>query len=251
MLFDLRGRRKRFIQVIYAILAVLFAITFVGFGIGSDASGGIFDALGLGGGNGSSSAETGFERQIEQAEAKLETDPKNTEALYNLARAYALDGKARVGVGDDGLPEINEEARQSFELAAAAWQDYLESDPKAPDPNLAILLVRNVYVNLGDAKGAAEAQEVYAEANPSSTTYGELAQYRYFGGDFKGGDEAAELALAKASGSTKTSLERQLEQIEKQAREFTKALKAQAKSGQQPNPVENPFGSLGGSGIAP
>lgn len=246
MLFDIRGRRRRVIQVVYAILALLFAITFVGFGIGSDASGGIFDALGLGSGDGSGSAETGFERQIEQAEAKLEANPKDAGALAALARAYALDGKARI----EGN-ELTEDARQSFELAAAAWQDYLKTDPANPDPNLAILLVRNVYVNLGDAKGAARAQVVYAEANPSPSSYGELAQYRYLAGDFDGGDEAADLALSEASGSTKTTLKQQLEQIEKQARQLIKAQKSQAGKGSGPNPIEDPFGSLGGSGITP
>jgi tetratricopeptide (TPR) repeat protein len=251
MLFDLRGRRRRVIQVVYAFLALAFAITFVGFGIGSDASGGIFDALGLGSGNGSGSAETGFERQIEQAEARLERDPRNAGALSDLARAYALDGKARIeSVSETGVPEINEEARQSFELAAAAWEDYLKTDPPNPDPNLAIILVRNVFVNLGDVDGAARAQEVYAEANPSSTTYAELAQYRYLAGEFEAGDEATELALDEASGSAKTTLEDQLAQIEKQARRFVKAQK-NVPQGSQPNPVENPFGSLGGSGITP
>ncbi len=35
MLFDLRGKRRRLVQVVYATLAALFLIGFVGFSIGS------------------------------------------------------------------------------------------------------------------------------------------------------------------------------------------------------------------------
>ena len=40
MLFDLKGKRKRFVQVTYVVLAVLFAVGLIGFGIGGGVSGG-------------------------------------------------------------------------------------------------------------------------------------------------------------------------------------------------------------------
>ena len=50
MLFDLKtGKRRRVVQVVFGFLAFIFFISFVGFGIGSDVSGGLFDAIGLGG----------------------------------------------------------------------------------------------------------------------------------------------------------------------------------------------------------
>jgi hypothetical protein len=50
MIFDLKsGKRRRVVQVVFGFLAFIFFISFVGFGIGSDVSGGIFDAIGLGG----------------------------------------------------------------------------------------------------------------------------------------------------------------------------------------------------------
>ena len=66
MLFELGGKRKRLIQVIYVCLALLMFVGLVGLGIGSNVSGGIFDALGIGGGNTSSSPQ--YDAQIERAE---------------------------------------------------------------------------------------------------------------------------------------------------------------------------------------
>ena len=49
---EFAGKRKRFLQIIFGLLALVFTISFVGFGIGSDAGGGLFDAVGIGGGQG-------------------------------------------------------------------------------------------------------------------------------------------------------------------------------------------------------
>lgn len=246
MLFDLSGRRKRFIQVIYAILALLFGITFVGFGIGSDAAGGIFDAIGFGNNNNSSSNPQ-FERQLEDAEAKLEADPEDRQAMLEIVRLHFLDGQTQVSADPEtGIPDVGEEARSQFEAGVAAWQDYLATKPKEPDPGIAALVVR-AYVLLEDAGGAAEAQSLVAEETPSSGTYGNLAFYHYADGNVRLGDQAAEEALKLASGSTKKSLARQLKQLAKQAKEFRKAQRDLPKELRE-NPLENPFGGLGSEG---
>src|SRR5688500_7531688 len=85
MLFDLKGRRKRFIQVSYVVLAVLFAVGLVGFGIGGATSGGLFDAIGGGGGSGSGSDT--FEKQVERLERSTRAQPTNEKAWVQLARA--------------------------------------------------------------------------------------------------------------------------------------------------------------------
>jgi hypothetical protein len=52
MLFDVKGKRKRMIQVVYVILAILFGGSLVLFGTGSGVQGGLLDAFtGGGGGN--------------------------------------------------------------------------------------------------------------------------------------------------------------------------------------------------------
>ena len=68
------------VQVVFGFLAFIFFISFVGFGIGSDVSGGIFDAIGLGGGDSASTPE--YEQQIEDANETLD-GPDNERALLD------------------------------------------------------------------------------------------------------------------------------------------------------------------------
>src|SRR4029450_9629076 len=105
MLFDLRGKRRRLVQVVYAVLAVLFFVSFIGFGIGSDATGGVFDALGIGGSNTSSSSSSAqFDDQIESAEQKLQQDPKDEKALAQLASIHLQAGQSAPANGRGDPP---------------------------------------------------------------------------------------------------------------------------------------------------
>ena len=58
MLFDVRGGRRRVIQVIYLSLAILMGGGLVLFGIGGNVSGGLFDAIGGSNGGGGSTDKT-------------------------------------------------------------------------------------------------------------------------------------------------------------------------------------------------
>src|SRR3954454_24210695 len=100
MIFDLKsGKRRRVVQVVFGILAFIFFISFVGFGVGSgNGVGGIFDALGIGGGSSSSSPQ--FQSDIDDANKTLETDPNNQEALLSLARNHYLSA-TQSGVSTD------------------------------------------------------------------------------------------------------------------------------------------------------
>ena len=100
MLFELGGKRKRLIQVIYVCLALLMFVGLVGLGIGSNVSGGIFDALGIGGGSTSSSPQ--YDAQIERAENTLQANPKDEKALLALARTHFLAGQAATETDDTG-----------------------------------------------------------------------------------------------------------------------------------------------------
>src|SRR3954471_2813207 len=84
MLFDLRGKRRRAVQVTYLSLAILMGGGLVFFGIGGSVSGGLLDAF-----KGSSTSSNSIvQKQIDENEAKLETDPKNAAALKDLARNW-------------------------------------------------------------------------------------------------------------------------------------------------------------------
>ena len=80
MLFDLgTGKKKRVIQVIYGMLALLFLVGFVGFGIGGEiGSGGIADIFT---GDSDDIEETQFSEDADEIEQQLEDQPRNQELL--------------------------------------------------------------------------------------------------------------------------------------------------------------------------
>ena len=250
MLFDLSSpRRKTAMRIIYGLLAFLFFIGFVGFGIGGElGGGGLFDSLG--GGSGSTAEQ--YEQQIDDAESKLEADPENPNALLTLARYRYLSGTSQLEQDPTtGQVGLTDESRQEFEAAVEAWTRYLETDPAKPDVGTAGNMVQAYYA-LNDAEGGAIAQRIQAEANPSAGTYTRLAFFEYASYNFKAADEAAKRALAEAPKSEAKAIEKQLDQYretaEKQKRQLDK-LPADAATGEQA--LDSPFGTLGDGSTAP
>jgi tetratricopeptide (TPR) repeat protein len=254
MLFDLSsGKRRRVVQVVYATLALLMGGSLVLFGIGSDAPGGILDALGLGGGGGGSTNPQ-YEEQIDDAESALETNPKDQQALLNLARYHYLSA-VQSGVSTDpetGVPNVSEDAHQELEDAVAAWTKYLKTDPKKANVSVATNVVQS-YVLLNDAGGAADTQQIVAEANPSAAAYGSLANYLYFDGKIAAGDAAAAKAVQEADPAERDRIEKLLAQTSEAAKKQKKKLAKLPEGGATGEPgLQDPFGGLSGStGVPP
>jgi tetratricopeptide (TPR) repeat protein len=253
MLFDLKsGKRRRVVQVVFGLLAFLFFISFVGFGIGSDVSGGIFDALGLSGDDGGSTPQ--FEQQIEDANATLESDPNNERALLDLASAHFQSATAS-GVSinpQTGVIEISEESRADLEQSIAAWERYLETDPQRPDTTAAAQAAES-YRYLLDADGAARAQRIVAEDQKTSSAYFQLAIYLYAAGKIAAGDEAGEKAVAAADPSQRQQISKNVETLGERARKEKERLAEQPEGGASGGGqgIEDPFGILsGGAGGA-
>jgi hypothetical protein len=251
MLFDLRGKRKRVVQVSYALLALLFLVGFVGFGIGvGGGPGGIFDALGLTSNGGSGSVSDQFDEEIDAANQKLAKNPNDANALLQLAENEYF--KARTGVSQDqttGEFTISNDAHTDLGNAADAWQKYLKVEKGEPDTGVAAEMV-NVYIFLNNAEGAATAQRIIAEDQPGSTSYGTLALFEYAGGDIAAGDAARKKALAEAPKSQEKSIKTQLEAYRKQGLKLQQQQEqAKKQGGGAPttpgaNPLQNPFGGL-------
>lgn len=250
MLFDLSGKRKRVVQVVYAVLALLMGGSLVLFGIGSDAPGGLLDAVGLGSNNDSSSNPQ-YEQQIEDAQAKLEADPQDAQALLALVRYHYLSATS-TGVTTDpetGQVDVSEDARGELEQTVAAWERYLKTKP-AKENVSAASSASQAYRLLGDAAGAAAAQRLVAESQGTAAAYGQLAFYLYANLKFAEGDAAAAKAIATASPSDREQVRRNLEQLEESARKQKKQLeKAAEQGGKQAGEEQltDPFGTLGGS----
>jgi hypothetical protein len=246
VLFDLTGRRKRAIQVIYATLAVLMGGGLVLFGIGSDATGGLFDALGLrdGGGRGGSGA---YIDRAERIERQLATKPKDEQLLLELARTRFLAGNSELeGDASTGQQTVTPEAEKQYGEAIGAWEKYLDTKPSRPNTNTAKLIVQ-AYVGINDADGAAAAQQLVAEAEPSQGTWSNLALYQYFAFAFAKGDAAAAEAVKLANSAQKSLVRSRLANFKTEAKKAEKESKKQATGATGgENPLLDPLGGLGG-----
>src|ERR1700754_2740003 len=104
MLFDLRGRRRRVVQVTYLMLALLLGGGLVLFGVGGSVSGGLLDAF-KGGGGGGSSVDRALQDRVDREEARLATNPQNAAVLQNLVRDYYQLATSQRDSGTAGFPE--------------------------------------------------------------------------------------------------------------------------------------------------
>src|SRR3954452_14147176 len=86
MLFDLKGKRRRAVQITYLALAILMGAGLVLFGIGSSVNGGLSDLFS--GGGGSNTADKTSQKKIDTAENQLAADPQNTAAIAAVIRGH-------------------------------------------------------------------------------------------------------------------------------------------------------------------
>jgi flagellar hook-associated protein FlgK len=254
MLFDLSGKRRNVIRVIYAILAALFLGGFLFFGIGSDAPGGLGDLLGFGT-NETASENPQFEQEIEDAEERLVANPKDEGALEELVRVrYQAGNDALEADEETGQVTLTPEAETQFSESTDAWERYLEVAKKKPSPDVAAIANQaySVLLQFSDpqdisqiAEDAVSAAEIYAESNPGVGTYATLAQFAYFAGDTKTGDEAAARASEEVDGSQRQQLEKDMERVKEAAAQLDKQLAKQAEQGGEQEAFANPLQDTG------
>jgi hypothetical protein len=240
MLFDVRGRRKRVIQVVYVGLAVLFGASLVFFGTGSGVNGGLFDAF-TGGGGGDASV---FEDQYDEARAKAQTAPRSPEAQVAVVRAsynYAAD-ESQTGTPSD-------KAQAAIIAAATAWERYLKLKPKkieyGPAATAAI-----IYEAMRDYPSAAKAQRLAVRDRPSSAGWFSLARYYYGAGDVEAGDRAAKASLRKTPADLRNSVRAQIAEAKKEGAKAAKEIAAARKQAREQGKKAGTeaFGPLPGAG---
>jgi hypothetical protein len=273
VLFDLQSpRRRNFIRVVYAMLAVLMGGGLLLFGIGGGGGGGILDAVGLTNSSGGSGSAN-FDPQIKAAEAKVAANPQDPAAVLALVRVHVSAGSAEQDVDPNtGQPQPSEASTQEFQKAADAWDRYLKLNPKKVDFGGATLIAK-AYISLAETSAtatealsniqhAAKAQRFVADAQPSQGSLSQLAIYEYFAGDTAAGDAAAKKAAAATQPAQASALKQQLAQFKSAAAKFQQQVAAAEKQAKQSqgagasgtpgaNPFQNPLGSSGGAGGAP
>jgi tetratricopeptide (TPR) repeat protein len=250
MIFDLKsGKRRRVVQIVFSALAFIFFISFVGFGIGSGSGGGLFDAIGLGGGSNSSDPQ--FDQQISDAQDAIDANPKDGNAYSDLITAYYQSASTGISLDQQtGQQSISDDARVDLEKAAQAWADYMKTKPAKPSAEAATRAVQVFYL-LGDAENAASAQQIVADSQKTATAYYQLVLYLYAAGKIDAGDKAADLALAAASKDQVKTLTKTLASLRKRAIKYqhqvAQAAQQSGQNGTAGSELDNPFGALGSS----
>jgi hypothetical protein len=212
VLFDLRGRRRRAVQVTYLMLAFLMGGGLVLFGIGGGGlNGGLFDAFtGGGGGGGGNSA---LEKRIERAQKRVRANPADTAALKALVRDEYQLATAQTQASSVGFPA---EAKDELQKSGAYWQRYLKAETGQPDASLATVAIQ-IYdpTALNKPKEAQEAARIVAEAQDDPAAYLRLVQYAALAGDTRTVDLAAQKAVDLAPKDQKQAVKRQAETLKK------------------------------------
>jgi hypothetical protein len=253
MLFDLKGKRKRVVQVSYVALAVLFGGSLVLFGTGSSVSGGLIDAITGNNGTGSSNV---FEDQVKTTKEKIRANPQNQQAWLDLVRAEFNLAASSEG-SDQQSGQLTDKGRQAVLETVNAWQHYLKLKPKKPDAATAQFAAL-AYGATQQYGKAVRTQRIAARTRPSASSYFQLAQFAYAGGDKATGDQAAAEAVRRTPKDLRNSVRAQVKDAKKQGAQIAKGVKAQRKATKQATkgqPTGTGFGPLpgatGASGASP
>jgi len=262
MLFDLRGRRKRVVQVIYVILAIIMGASLVVIGL----PGGINPFNGGGSSVNQDAAQANVER-AEKLQQKLQAEPKNEQVAKELIRARFSAGQSLYTIDPQtGQSAITDEAETQLELAAEAWTKYLKLTGDNPDPEVAQLIAQMLFtLSQGSTvaqfksniRDAAQAQEFVAESavkeqqkggSSAASQLTTLAIYQLYGQNYDAAAKTRQQALAATeSADEKKQIEQTLDSTEKDAKRVGKLIDKAVKQAQKDGgkSLDNPLGSLG------
>ena len=246
MLFDLKGKRKRLVQVVYVTLAVLFGGGLVLFGVGGNVSGGLIDAFRGGNGGDTNSAFTDI---VERAERRAARNPDDPEAQIALVRAQFNLASSTEG-SDPETGALTDRGQQAVIEVTQAWNRYEKLKPDKIDASGAAFAAL-AFGALQDYEKAVEVQELSVEARPSANGYFQLADFAYRAGDVEKGDEAAQEAVRRSPSDQRNTVRSLIGDVKKEGAQVAKAVeeakKAQREAGDEAEPGTS-FGPLPGQG---
>jgi hypothetical protein len=206
MLFDLRGRRRRAVQVTYLMLALLMGGGLVLFGVGGDVSGGLLDAFKGGGG---SSGNSALNDRIKKEEERLQASPQNQVLLQTLVRDYYSKATQSRQSGASFPPDAKDDLRK----AGAYWDRYMNAADK-PNPATAGYALQ-IFDALNKPKDAQKAAQILAQAGNDSASYLRLVAYAARAGDTRTADLATQKAVDLAPKAQQKLIKKQAEALKK------------------------------------
>jgi hypothetical protein len=208
MLFDLRGRRRRVVQVTYLLLALLLGGGLVLFGVGGDVSGGLVDAFKGGGG---SSGDSALNDRIDRQEERLQANPRNEVLLQSLVRDYYSKATQTRESGTQFPPEAKDDLRK----AASYWKRYADTTDK-PNPTTASFALQIYDVGaLNQPKEAQKVASILAQAVNDTASYLRLVSYAARAGDKRTADLAGQKAIDLAPKAQRKLVKKQVEALKK------------------------------------
>jgi hypothetical protein len=207
MLFDLRGRgRRRVVKVIYIGLAALFAVGFVGFGVGSIGSGGgLFSSLSSNEGSNAAS----FANQIKKYEKLTKQRPSDLQAWEGLTKNLLHEAGGEEFTTNTGV--VTSKGKALYARASSAWGSYMALNPPKPSAELAQLMF-TVYgeTGLNEPAKAVEVLQLVVAARPTAAYYSQLAIYAYKDKNPRLGDLSSTKAVSLAPANSRTRLKKEL-----------------------------------------
>jgi tetratricopeptide (TPR) repeat protein len=261
MLFDIRGRRKTAVKVVYAVLAVLMGASLF-LVVGPLNIGELFN-----GGESSGSAAKQFEEQSERLERKLKKDPGNVDLLQSLTRAQVNAANSSIEVNANGEQGLTVSTLKYYQQSSESWSKYLEATEQ-PNAGLAQLMANTLFRMAeisrtlteaeANVEAAAEAQKIVADQRPNLGALSTLSLYTLFTFEYPKARQLEQEALKLApTKPARESFENQFKEAEKRAREIETAIKEEeqarkkaqqggGEAGTTPESLEGP-GPLGGA----
>lgn len=256
MVFDIRGRRRNVVKVVYAVLAILMGASLF-LTVGPVSIGNLF-----GGGGGGGEAAKFSKEQAERLERKLVKSPEDPDLLLGLTRARISAGNASLSVNPEtGESAATPETRQQYAKASQAWSEYLKA---TDEPNVgAAQLVASALFTLAqisttpaeitaNMQAAADTQKLVVDQRPNLSTLSNYAIYSTYAFDYGTAQEAANKVKKLATSKfERENFENQLEENTKSAKQFQRQLAQQAKQSQGAGKeqLENPLQGIGGAGL--
>jgi tetratricopeptide (TPR) repeat protein len=246
MLFDLKGKRKRLVQVVYVGLAILFGGGLVLFGIGSGGiSGGLIDAFQGNSGGGGGSV---FDDNVERARAQVRRNPRSEEAWLNLVRTdYNLAASTEGSDAETGA--LTDKGRQSIIQAADAWERYLKLKPKKINVGTGQFAAL-AYGALQEYPKAVKTQQLIVKTKPNPNSWFQLADFAYRAGNVKLGDRAAARAVKLTPADQRNTVRSLIKETKTQDAQLAKAIAEQRKQAKKEGKSARgeAFGPLPGQG---
>lgn len=152
-------------------------------------------------------------RDLRQAELAARATPNDADAL---ARLILLRFQAATAAGNRTAGSFSAAGKEQLRRAAADWTRYLALDPRAPDVQLASLMVQAFGANaLNDPRRAVGAQQIVVARSrpPQASPYAQLALLHYRAKQPAAGDRAAARAVRLSPLSQRGPLRQQLREL--------------------------------------